>query len=134
MTAEQDHRRSDVQGAQALTQRLYATTDGMVWATEFCKLFLVLDRKDGTTIDEGTMVGWFANAIEIGRSAGQATAEAERDRYRRGEQTALGLVRMVQAERDALRELHDSDVAEIGHLTRDRDSWKEAERWVNGGF
>jgi hypothetical protein len=49
----------------------------MVWATEFCNLFLVLDRRDGTTIDEGTMVGWFANAIEIGRSAGLEKSETD---------------------------------------------------------
>jgi hypothetical protein len=54
-----------------LTQRLHSTTDGMVWATEFCKLFDVTHRETGEPVDEGTMVGWFANAIEIGRYAGQ---------------------------------------------------------------
>jgi hypothetical protein len=62
---------------QRLTRVLHSTTDGMVWATEFCNLFLVLDRRDGTTIDEGTMVGWFANAIEIGRSAGLEKSETD---------------------------------------------------------
>lgn len=47
-----------------LTKKLHATTDAAVWTDEFMRLF-----PHGT--DWGTMVGWFANAIEVGRSAGQ---------------------------------------------------------------
>lgn len=57
-------------------ERLYATTDGMVWAEEFCKMFRVRRRwglvSNAMTEDAevGLMVGWFANAIEVGRTAG----------------------------------------------------------------
>lgn len=39
--------------------------DAMKWAEQFCARF-------GTDVtDEGLMLGWFANAIESGRNAGQ---------------------------------------------------------------
>ncbi len=38
------------------TDRLYSTTDGRVWAAEFAKV-----RPD---VDEGLMIGWFANCAE----------------------------------------------------------------------
>ena len=41
------------------TQRLYATTDAAVWAEEFAKV-----RPD---VDQGLMIGWFANAIETAK-------------------------------------------------------------------
>ena len=37
-------------------------TDARLWASEFVRLF-------GNDPDEGTMLGWFANAIEAGRAA-----------------------------------------------------------------
>jgi len=37
-------------------------TDARLWASEFVRLF-------GNDPDEGTMLGWFANAIEAGRDA-----------------------------------------------------------------
>ncbi len=46
-------------------RRLHATTDASVWAQEFMHLF-----RNCPTPDEGTMLGWFANAIETGRTAG----------------------------------------------------------------
>ena len=52
-----------------------ATTDASVWATEFCKL--------NTATDWGTMVGWFANAIEIGR-------DTERWKHEAGERERMG--------------------------------------------
>lgn len=39
-------------------------TDAQLWAREFVRL--------APPTDEGTMIGWFANAIEVGRSAGYA--------------------------------------------------------------
>lgn len=52
--------------ADPTTKLLYATTDAMVWAEEFCRIV----RENGIDCtDEGFMVGWFANAIEIGRDA-----------------------------------------------------------------
>jgi hypothetical protein len=43
--------------------RLYATTNAQVWAEEFAKVC--------PDVDEGLMIGWFANAIETGRAAGR---------------------------------------------------------------
>ena len=40
--------------------RLYATTDARVWAEEFAKVC--------PDVDQGLMIGWFANAIETGRA------------------------------------------------------------------
>lgn len=45
-------------------KRLYGTTRADVWAEEFAKVF--------PDVDEGTMIGWFANAME--------TAKTHRDR------------------------------------------------------
>jgi hypothetical protein len=48
-------------------------TDGLSWASEFIKRFG--DRPD--EIDEDLMLGWFANAIEAGRTAGAEQARSE---------------------------------------------------------
>jgi hypothetical protein len=61
-----------------LTRKLLSTSDAMVWAEEFVRTFYgrtiasQCDVADG--VDEGTMVGWFANAMCV----------AERDAYERG--------------------------------------------------
>ena len=55
------------------------TLDAMVWAEEFCRIFNGKkvswsdDEPDEADdiIDQGTMVTWFANAIERGRDAGR---------------------------------------------------------------
>lgn len=44
-----------------MTKRLYATNDVAVWAEEFAK---VAKRNYGVDLDEGWLIGWFANAIE----------------------------------------------------------------------
>jgi hypothetical protein len=58
---------------------LLDTTDAMVWAEEFCRIFAgatimpnerLAEFEMTPIVDEGTMVGWFANAIETGRTAG----------------------------------------------------------------
>lgn len=41
----------------------YCGTDAAKWAEQFCGMF-------ECEADEGTMIGWFANAIEAGRAAG----------------------------------------------------------------
>lgn len=59
--------------SQDLTRRLHSTTRADIWAEEFCKLYTVRRRDTGDEISdygEGTMIGWFANAIETGRRAG----------------------------------------------------------------
>lgn len=40
-------------------ERLYATTDASVWAEEFAKVC--------PEVDQGLMIGWFANAIETAK-------------------------------------------------------------------
>jgi hypothetical protein len=49
-------------------------TDGAKWAEEFCRKFAAEN-----TPDEGTMIGWFCNAIEAGRSAALAAMRAPED-------------------------------------------------------
>jgi hypothetical protein len=57
---------------------LLETTDAMVWAEEFCRIFhgCVITNSPGlliesplddgpSEVDEGTMVGWFANAMAV---------------------------------------------------------------------
>lgn len=39
-------------------EKLYSTTDAQVWAQEFMTVV-----KSGAIIDEGLMIGWFANAM-----------------------------------------------------------------------
>ncbi len=53
------------------TNTLLNTDDAMVWAEEFCRIFdgFIIgqfDLADPTTkgVDPGTMVGWFANAMQ----------------------------------------------------------------------
>lgn len=47
-----------------LLQRMGAS--GAVWAAEFNKVAVTLGYSD---MDEGWLIGWFANAIEAGRNA-----------------------------------------------------------------
>jgi hypothetical protein len=51
-----------------VVKRLRATTDAAVWAHEFNLAFAALH--EGCELDEGWLIGWFANAIEVGRDAG----------------------------------------------------------------
>lgn len=46
---------------------LLSTTDARKWAEAFCQLC--------PDMDEGTMIAWFANAIETGKA--HSTAEGE---------------------------------------------------------
>lgn len=53
---------------------LLGTTDAMVWAEEFCRIFagkeIRVHEADGA-VDVGTMVGWFANAMAVGEREGK---------------------------------------------------------------
>lgn len=73
----------DAKDMAALIDRL-ETTDAQVWAQEWCKMFSVLPKVGGIPAHEiahewaeGLMIGWFANAIERGRTAGYHQAMAE---------------------------------------------------------
>lgn len=58
-------------------------TDGMKWAQEFCEQFAGFNIQPQApewhkyAVTEGVMVGWFANAIEAGRIAGQREGSLE---------------------------------------------------------
>jgi hypothetical protein len=49
---------------------LLGTTDAEIWAAEFVRIFNGASIGAGL-VDEGTMLTWFANAIETGRDAGR---------------------------------------------------------------
>jgi hypothetical protein len=51
-------------GLDPVLKRLYATTDAKVWAAEWCKVARKIAASGAPIIDEGWMIGWFANAIE----------------------------------------------------------------------
>lgn len=48
-----------------VTKELYATTDAMVWAEKWCRIARDLRDAGQEIIDEGWMVGWFANAMAV---------------------------------------------------------------------
>jgi hypothetical protein len=52
---------------------LIDTTDARIWANEWVRIAREIEAADDgrTVIDEGWMIGWFANALETGRRAGQ---------------------------------------------------------------
>lgn len=57
------------ESAADLSKRLYETTDAAVWAAEFMKVYNSKFRVQvGELLDEGWMISWFANAIEIAKS------------------------------------------------------------------
>lgn len=48
---------------------LHTTTDAQQWARQFNLVYA--SHHDGEQLDEGWLIGWFANAIEVGRAAGR---------------------------------------------------------------
>ena len=50
-----------------VTMKLHSTDDAQVWAEEWCKSAIQLTAEGKSLIDEGWMISWFANAIEIGK-------------------------------------------------------------------
>lgn len=51
------------------------STDAAVWAKEFCDRFIISTAEGVEQDAEGLMIGWFANAIERGRTAGESGYE-----------------------------------------------------------
>src|SRR5580692_1114276 len=47
----------------AVVKKLYSTTDAQVWAREWCRIARELKAEGKDLIDEGWMIGWFANAM-----------------------------------------------------------------------
>lgn len=76
-----------------LTRKLHATDDAMVWAIEWCKVAERLSDEGQPIIDEGWMVGWFANAIEVAKRI---------DRERHPERKPAQDIDYVLLPRDAL--------------------------------
>jgi hypothetical protein len=78
---------SDSHPAKPPTEHtLLATTDPMVWAQEFCRIFsghiiMPYERPDTDAgiVDEGTMVGWFANAMQTALNNQQVEDEDTED-------------------------------------------------------
>lgn len=70
---------------------LLATTDAMVWAQEFCRIFdgwqVWFDGPGDRPqiVDEGLMVGWFANAIMVGYDSGRKATCPHNNRTRLSE-------------------------------------------------
>ncbi len=58
---------------------LHATTDAQVWAKAWCETATIAVGEGRSLIDEGWMIGWFANAIEAGRTAGQQLEMTKQD-------------------------------------------------------
>jgi hypothetical protein len=56
--------------ADELAKELHSTTDAAVWAQRFCERFSIYTDQGVVDDKWGLMVGWFANAIEVGRDAG----------------------------------------------------------------
>ncbi len=55
-----------------MSVNLHDTTDAQVWVDEWLK---TIKQKPSIPNDEGTMLGWFANAIMAGFDAGQRAAQ-----------------------------------------------------------
>lgn len=56
---------------------LLSTADAEVWATEFCRIFSGYEIRAGNytvegCINEGVMIGWFANAMQTAVNLSQA--------------------------------------------------------------
>lgn len=73
----------DTESMAAMIQRL-ETTDAKVWAEEFVRIVTDPGNPGADPTDAGFMVGWFANAIERGRTAGYHQAMSEAAAHRGG--------------------------------------------------
>ena len=100
---------------------LMNTNDAMVWAEEFCRIFngrLIITKDKpygiGPGVDEGMMVGWFANAMGVGemfyRQRRVVTAQSNED----GTVTLLGdLPDEVLISRELLEQMIDQHNQEV---------------------
>lgn len=58
---------ADEEYGDEVTRRLHETDDAQVWAREWCSIARQIVDSGGQLIDEGWMIGWFANAIEVAK-------------------------------------------------------------------
>jgi len=71
---------------QRLQRTLTGTDDAMVWAEEFCRIFDGFEiAQQGAdqegTVNEGTMVAWFANAMQTAIDIHAARIKRVREGY-----------------------------------------------------
>jgi hypothetical protein len=92
---------------------ILSTTDAVVWAREFVKVA----ASGRVAVDEATMVGWFANAIETGRNAG----------IRASEVTAIDTCGTPPASDGARAFITESKPGELWAITRACDEHRRAE-------
>jgi hypothetical protein len=99
---------------------LFSNPDAQVWAQEFLERFgWALRDEPARVIDEGLMIGWFANAIECGKTVGYAKAIADLDLLTPEERRLLDLLRQV-ADQFQVVGGHDLNEVEI-EIQRLRD-------------
>jgi hypothetical protein len=95
-------------------------TDGRAWAREFMRV--IGELPDGPDdIDEGLMIGWFANAIEAGRSAG-----LEQRRVPPGTDTSSDPLWAAYRAARAEAELHPGHVADDRIIRAAVDAYEAA--------
>lgn len=120
--------------AAGLAAELLSTTDAQVWARRFMEMqrqrakdtgYVFDDRTEVAFFDEGTMLGWFANAIETGRDHGRDSQRAsdviaEMTKLIRAQDGLLAAYRTgsanragkhIDAARAARAQLHELEVA-----------------------
>jgi hypothetical protein len=95
-------------------------TDAMRWAEAWCRIAREIEQADDgrLIVDEGWMVGWFANAIEAGRAS---------------ESMALGGIEADQLE-DRCRAFLDQQQTVLWGRSfdiKDKDGKEEAVRWFS---
>ena len=67
VSADTEATKADSEYGDEMTRLLHSTDDAMVWAVEWCKVARRLSGEGRSLIDEGWMVGWFANAMETAK-------------------------------------------------------------------
>lgn len=51
---------------------LHSTDDAATWATEWCRIAREIEGRGESVIDEGWMIGWFANAMGVAEMLGRS--------------------------------------------------------------
>ena len=71
-----DHDHDACEEALTAVSKLHVTIDAAVWAKEFISVLGgPVTTSSGVYLDEGFMIGWFANAIETARAIGEKHGE-----------------------------------------------------------
>jgi MarR-like DNA-binding transcriptional regulator SgrR of sgrS sRNA len=78
-----DERTQKDREMDSTTLLLHGTDDAMVWAKEWCRIAREIEARGESLVDEGWMVGWFANAMEIAVAHNARRILALADEYER---------------------------------------------------